>query len=97
MLKIVSVAAALEEGVVTENTVFDCAKTSMPYRGKMRRLSREDHEMGRLSVREIIEQSSNRGTAQIAMNFCEKFGEATVEEFLSYRSKFYEKEILIPK
>lgn len=85
VFKIVSVAAALEEGVVTENTVFDCAKTSMPYRGKMRRLSREDHEMGRLSVREIIEQSSNRGTAQIAMNFCEKFGE---DAYVDYIRKF---------
>jgi phosphoglycerol transferase len=28
---------------------------------------------------------------------CEKFGEAMVEESLNYRSKFYEKEILIPK
>ena len=41
----------------------------------MRALPREDHEMDKLSVREIIRQSSNRGTAQIAMRFCEKFGE----------------------
>lgn len=85
VFKIVSVAAALEEGVITENSVFDCAKTSAPYRGKMRRLSREDHEMGRLSVTEIIEQSSNRGTAQIAMNFCEKFGE---QAYVDYIRKF---------
>ncbi|MBP3302360.1 MAG: penicillin-binding protein 2 [Opitutales bacterium] len=85
VFKIVSVAAALEEGVVTENSVFDCAKTSVPYRGKMRRLPREDHEMARLSVREIIEQSSNRGTAQIAMKFCEKFGE---EAYVDYIRKF---------
>ncbi len=85
VFKIVSVAAALEEGVVTENSVFDCAKTSVPYRGKMRRLPREDHEMASLSVREIIEQSSNRGTAQVAMKFCEKFGE---EAYVDYIRKF---------
>lgn len=85
VFKIVSVAAALEEGVVTENTVFDCEKTSVPYRGKMRRLPREDHEMARLNVREIIEQSSNRGTAQIAMKFCEKFGE---DAYVDYIRKF---------
>lgn len=85
VFKIVSVAAAIEEGVVTENSVFDCSKTSVPYRGKMRRLPKEDHEMSRLSVREIIEQSSNRGTAQIAMAFCEKFGE---EAYADYIRKF---------
>lgn len=75
VFKIVSVASALDRGVVTENTVFDCSLTRAPYRGKMRALPREDHEMDKLSVREIIRQSSNRGTAQIAMRFCEKFGE----------------------
>ena len=85
VFKIVSVAAALEEGVITENSVFDCAKTSVPYRGKMRRLPREDHEMENLSVVQIIEQSSNRGTAQIAMKFCEKFGE---NAYVDYVRKF---------
>lgn len=75
VFKIVTAAAALEKGVVTENTVFDCALTQAPYRGKMRALPKEDHAMGKLSVHDILRQSSNRGSAQIAMRFCEKFGE----------------------
>ena len=85
VFKIVSVAAALEEGVVSENNVFDCALSSVPYRGKMRSLPQEDHKMEKLSVREIIKQSSNRGTAQIAMKFCERYGE---DAYFDYIKKF---------
>lgn len=85
VFKIVTVAAALEEGVVTENSVFDCAITQAPYRGKMRKLPREDHKMEKLSVHDIIKLSSNRGSAQIAMRFCEKYGE---EAYVAYIRRF---------
>ncbi len=85
VFKIVSVAAALEEGIVTENSVFDCSLTKIPYNGKWRPLPQEAHKMEKLSVREIIKQSSNRGTAQIAMKFCERFGE---QAYFDYIKKF---------
>ncbi len=85
VFKIVSAAAALEENVVTEKTVFDCSLTQAPYRGKMRALPREDHAMEKLDVHDIIKQSSNRGSAQIAMQFCEKFGE---EAYVDYIRRF---------
>lgn len=85
VFKIVSVAAALEEGVVTENSVFDCELTQVPYRGKMRKLPKEDHKMEKLTVRDVIKLSSNRGSAQIAMRFCERFGE---EAYVDYIHKF---------
>lgn len=85
VFKIVSIAAALEEGVVTKDSVFDCSLTKAPYRGKMRALPKEDHEMEKLSVHEIIAQSSNRGSAQVAMRFCEKFGE---EAYVNYIRRF---------
>jgi len=82
VFKIVSVAAAIENGVITENTVFDCSLTQVPYRGKMRALPREDHEMEKLNVHEILAHSSNRGSAQIAMLFCEQFGEDAYVDFI---------------
>lgn len=90
VFKIVTVAASLEEGVVTGNSVFDCAATQAPYRGKMRALPREDHEMGKLSVYDILAHSSNRGSAQIAMRFCERFGEDAYVDFI-HRFGFGEK------
>lgn len=85
VFKIVSIAAALEEKVVTEKSVFDCSITRAPYRGKMRALPKEDHEMEKLTVHEIIEKSSNRGSAQVAMRFCERFGE---EAYVNYIHRF---------
>ena len=82
VFKIVSVAAALEEKVVTENSVFDCSLLKAPYRGKMRALPKEDHKMEKLDVREIIKQSSNRGSAQIAMKFCEQLGERAYFDYI---------------
>lgn len=82
VFKIVSVAAGVENGVVTENTIFDCALSQVPYRGKMRALPREDHEMEKLSVHDILAYSSNRGSAQIAMLFCEQFGENAYVDFI---------------
>lgn len=94
VFKIVTVAAALNEGVVTEAASFDCAKTEAPYRGKMRNLPKEDHAMGTLSVHEILTKSSNRGSAQIAMRFCERFGEQSYVDYIR-RFGFGEKTRLV--
>lgn len=94
VFKIVSVAAGLEEGVVTLGSKFDCSIPKAPYKGKMRNLPNEDHKMEMLSVRGILVQSSNRGSAQIAMKFCEKFGEQAYVDYL-YRFGFGQKTNLI--
>ena len=55
-------APALEQGVVTPRTVFNCHK------GRYRvgsRVLRDAHGYGRLSVRDIIAYSSNIGMAQV--------------------------------
>ena len=82
VFKIVAASAALEEGVVTPATRFDCTLTSIDYRGKPRALPREDHHFDHpLSVAEIIAKSSNRGAAQLAM----RVGE---EKFYAYARAF---------
>lgn len=65
--KIVAASGALNEGLVTPATTFDCSIDKIEYKGRVRGLPREDHHFGMLSVTEIISHSSNRGAAQLAM------------------------------
>ena len=67
VFKIVAASAALNEGLVTPATSFDCSLASIEYLGKKRDLPEEAHHFGRLTVAEIIAHSSNKGAAQLAM------------------------------
>lgn len=66
--KVVPAAGALEDGLVTPSTRFDCSIPSIVYRGRPRSFMRDDHAYAHpLTVAEIISQSSNAGAAQLAM------------------------------
>jgi cell division protein FtsI/penicillin-binding protein 2 len=65
--KIVAVGAALNEGVVTAQSTFDCGITTIDYKGRTIKLPKEDEPFGMLSVSDIVAHSSNRGAAQLAM------------------------------
>lgn len=65
--KIVAASAALQEHLVTPQTMFNCGIDHIEYRGKDLGLPKEDHKFGMLSVAEILAHSSNRGAAQLAM------------------------------
>ena len=65
--KIVAIGAALNEGLVTPNSSFDCGITSIDYKGRTLKLPREDEPFGMLNVAGIVAHSSNRGAAQLAM------------------------------
>lgn len=70
VFKIVAASAALNEGLVTPRTEFDCTLEKIEYKGIVRNLPREnagDNFEHPLSVAEIIEKSSNKGAAQLAM------------------------------
>jgi cell division protein FtsI/penicillin-binding protein 2 len=70
VFKIVSVAGALNDGLVTPQSEFDCTLEKIDYEGITRSLPHEDnyeHYDHPLSVAEIIEKSSNKGAAQLAM------------------------------
>jgi cell division protein FtsI (penicillin-binding protein 3) len=62
-LKPFTVAAALEEGLVTPEDRFNCHFGVYPY---ARRVIHDDHPHGMLSVTEILTFSSNIGVCQIA-------------------------------
>jgi cell division protein FtsI (penicillin-binding protein 3) len=61
--KMVTVAAALEEGLITPDEIIDCQNGSITLG---RRTIRDHNPYGLLSVREIIQNSSNVGTIKIA-------------------------------
>lgn len=75
VFKIVSVAGALDAGMVTPSSVYDCSADVVPYRGRMVAMPRDSHPMGMEPLRTIVWESSNRGTAQIAMRYAERLGE----------------------
>lgn len=65
--KIVAAGAALNEGLVTPHSNFDCGNPTIDYQGRTIKLPREDEPFGLLSVADIVAHSSNRGAAQLAM------------------------------
>jgi cell division protein FtsI/penicillin-binding protein 2 len=82
VFKIVAASGALNEGLVTPATRFDCSVDKIDYKGKTRSLPGEDHHFDQpLSVAEIISHSSNRGADQLAM----KMGE---DRFYEYARAF---------
>lgn len=71
--KIVAASGALNDGLVTPATRFDCSIDSLEYKGKPRRFMRDDHNFDHpLSVAEIISHSSNVGAGQLGMKLGEQ-------------------------
>lgn len=68
VFKIVAVSGALNDGLVTTQSEFDCTLEKIDYNGITRSLPRDDERYDHpLSVAEIIAHSSNKGAAQLAM------------------------------
>jgi cell division protein FtsI/penicillin-binding protein 2 len=63
-MKPFAIAGALDHGIISPQTVFDCENGRWFFAGKT---LRDAHGYGRLSVTEIIQKSSNIGTAKISI------------------------------
>ena len=85
VFKIVSISGALQEHLITPNSVYDCSTTSVPYRGRMVSLPADAHPLGVVDIRHIVRESSNRGTVQVGMLYAERLGE---EKFFSLVKSF---------
>ncbi|MEY3773475.1 MAG: hypothetical protein RLZZ129_255 [Verrucomicrobiota bacterium] len=71
--KIVPAAGALNDGLVTPSTRFDCMLATIEYKGRTRRFIPDDHRYDHLlPVSEIISRSSNIGAAQLGMKLGEE-------------------------
>ncbi len=64
IMKGIAICGALEYGVVTLDTKIYCENGRWTYAGKV---LRDSHPYGWLTVREIVQKSSNIGTAKIAL------------------------------
>lgn len=62
--KMVAVAAALESGIISPNDSIFCENGQLPVAGGQ--IIRDTHPSGWLTVREIVEESSNIGIVKIA-------------------------------
>jgi cell division protein FtsI/penicillin-binding protein 2 len=74
VFKIIPVAAALNEGLVTPQTKFDCSLATVVYNDngsvhtlKLPREDASDHFVHPLTVAQILGRSSNKGAAQLGM------------------------------
>lgn len=70
VFKIVTVAAALNEGVVSPKDIFDCEHGE--WRVRPRRTIHDVHPYGRLNLEEVLIKSSNIGTVKVAMKLGEE-------------------------
>lgn len=77
--KVVTAAAALEEGVATPGTMFDCSEGKIDVAGMVVRDVHSDHRP--LAFREIIQRSSNVGTVMVAQ-------ELGTKRFYEYATRF---------
>ncbi len=82
VFKIVSVSGALEERLITPNSVYDCGLSAVPYKGRMVSLPADSHALGAVDVRQIVRESSNRGTVQIGMLYAERLGEERFDKLI---------------
>ena len=84
VMKIVAASGALEDGLVTPETLFDCNIDRIDYNGKTRPLlhdDAQDHFPGPIPVWKIISKSSNRGAVQLAMRLGDERFFHYVQEF----------------
>ena len=70
VFKIVAASGALEDGLVTPETLIDCNLDKIDYEGKTRPLLHDDssdHFPGPIPVWKVLAKSSNRGAVQLGM------------------------------
>lgn len=76
-MKGITISAALNEGIVAPDTVFDVGHGSWSYGGRILR----DHPTGMLTVRQIIQKSSNIGAAKVGLMLGNKRLESYIKAF----------------
>ena len=72
------IASALDMGIITPDTLIDCGEGIWYYGGKP---LRDSHRIGLVPVTEVVKQSSNIGTAKIALMMGEENLDRTLRAF----------------
>ena len=82
VFKIVAAGGAMNENLVTPDSIIDCSTSITMLGNRKYRLPRDDHPLGRVSVEEVVVESSNRGAAKLGImlganrfyEYCKSFG-----------------------
>ena len=77
-MKPIAISGAIDAGIVQPYTRFDCEKGAWRYGG---RILHDSHPMEMLTVREIVQKSSNIGTAKIALKMRKRLLNKTMRSF----------------
>jgi cell division protein FtsI/penicillin-binding protein 2 len=72
LVKIVSLSLAFEDGLVSDDTVFDCSQETVTNRAATVKLPRDHILFGNLTYVDVIRKSRNRVVAFIALMFGEQ-------------------------
>jgi len=65
--KIIPVGAAMNEGMIKSEDMIDCSISSYNVGRKKLRLPKDHHPLGRISLHQVVQKSSNRGAAQVGL------------------------------
>ena len=80
--KIIPVGAALNEKILKVEDIIDCSISRYQLGKKSLRLPKDHHPLGKISLHQVVEKSSNRGAAQVGLrlgperlySYCRAFG-----------------------
>ena len=65
--KIVPVGGALNEKLIDPDDIIDCSVANFQVGNRLRRLPSDHNPLGKISLREVVQKSSNRGAAQLGI------------------------------
>lgn len=77
--KVAVIAAALDRGIVTPETIFDCENGRWLYQNK---ILKDYHPYGRLNVADVLKKSSNIGAAKIAIMMGDELLDKSLRAFM---------------
>ena len=80
--KIVAVSGCMNDGLVDADDIIDCSVSTVQKGAKKLRLPGDHHPLGKISVKKVVQKSSNRGAAQLGIKlgsqrlyeYCRAFG-----------------------
>ncbi len=65
--KIIPVGGALNEGIISPDNMVDCAVATYEIGKRSLRLPKDHHPLGKISLHQVVQKSSNRGAAQVGL------------------------------
>jgi len=65
--KIIPVGAALNEKILRTEDIIDCSVSTYQKGKKRLRLPKDHHPLGKISLHQVVQKSSNRGAAQVGL------------------------------